>query len=254
MAKLGLHPEDLIDKVFKGRAPIRTVYVKYPIPEFNELRAPFNVRTSVITQWAFMEFIKMIVLAEMNVNEGDNEMVKSLRYEFKQDDTSQCGKLTPALVLTAAAKLAIEKKSRLEIEIEDPSKRYYPAIKMFLRSVLSACLREYNCVNEYIIVYDVLPDESVREDYFRSVCATLGCEGLHSSFSLAMGPIEAETMKNEEEFFRFQPWLAHRLGFTTRAEVAEVNGRLLHFLICFVFISLSFAFSNSEKIFGWIRG
>ncbi len=253
MAKLGHHPEDLIDKVFKGRAPIRTVYVKYPIPDFNELRAPFNVRTSVITQWAFMEFIKMIVLAEMNVNEGDNEMVKSLRYEFKQDDTSQCGKLTPALVLTAAAKLAIEKKSRLEIEIEDPSKRYYPSIKMFLRSFLSACLREYNCVHEYIVVYDVLPDESVREDYFRSVCATLGCEALYSSFSLAMGPLEAETKKNEEEYFRFQPWLAHRLGFTTRAEVAEVNGRLLHFLICFV-LSLSFAFSHSEKIFGWIRG
>jgi hypothetical protein len=228
MAKLGDHPEDIIDKVFKGRAPIRTIYVKYPVHEFNELRAPFNVRTSVITQWAYMEFLKMIVLAEMNVNEGDNEMVKILRYEFKNDDTSECGKLTPALVLTAAAKLAIEKKTRLETEIDDPSKRLFPFIRTFLRSFLSACLREYNCVQEYCIVYDVMPDESVREDYFRSVCATLGCETLHSSFTLARGPEEARVMTDDDEYFRFQPWLAHRLGFTTRVEVAEVNGMLLN--------------------------
>ncbi len=245
MAKLG---DDLIDTVFKGRAPIRTAYVQYPVVDFNDLRAPFNVRTSVITQWAFMEFIKMLVLAEMNVNEGDNEMVTLLRYEFKQDDTSQCGKLTPALVLTAAAKLAIEKKTRLESEIEDPSKRNFPTIKMFLRSFLGACLREYNCVREYVMVYDVLPDESIREDYFRSVCATLGCETLHSSFKLAMGPIETETMKSEEEYFRFQPWLAHRLGFTTRAEVAEVNGTH-EFSNHFFDLSLSSSFSHTEKIF-----
>ena len=236
MPKLGDHPEDLIDKVFKGKAPIRNIYFKYPVPDFNALRAPFDVKTSVITQWAFMEFAKMIVLAEMNANEGDNEMVKTLRYEFKQDDTSQCGKLTPALVLTAAAKLAIEKKSRLESEIEDPSKRLFPTIRMFLRSILSTCMSEYNCVKEYVLVYDVLPDESIREDYFRSVCATLGCETLHSSFKLAMGPFEAETMADEEEYFRFQPWLAHRLGFTTRAEVAEVNGKHAFSSICLVLI------------------
>jgi hypothetical protein len=224
MAKLGDHPEDIIDKVFKGRAPIRTIYVKYPVPSFNDLRAPFDVRTSVITQWAYMEFLKMIVLAEMNVNEGDNEMVKNLRYEFKSDDTSQCGKLTPALVLTAAAKLAIEKKTRLETEIDDPQKRFFPFIKTFLRSFVSTCMREYNCVQQYCIVYDVMPDESVREDFFRSVCATLGCEALYSSFALARGPDEVDVMKGEEEYFRFQPWLAHRLGFTTRVEVAEVNG------------------------------
>jgi hypothetical protein len=224
VTKLGDHPEDLIDKVFKGRAPIRTLYVTYPVPEFNELRAPFNVRSSVISQWAYMEFFKMLVLAEMNVNEGNSEMMKELRYEFKQDDTSLCGKLTPALVLTAAAKLAIEKKSRLESEIDDPSKRHYPIIKTFLRSFLTSCLREYNCIKTYCAVYDVLPDESIREDYFRSVCATLGCETLYSSFRLARGPDEIEFMTNEEEYFRFQPWLAHRLGFTTRMEVAEVNG------------------------------
>jgi hypothetical protein len=224
MAKLGDHPEDVVDKVFKGRAPIRTLYVTYPVPEFNELRAPFNVRSSVISQWAYMEFLKMLVLAEMNANEGNNEMMKVLRYEFKQDDTSQCGKLTPALVLTAAAKLAIEKKSRLESEIDDPLKRHFPFIKTFLRSFLTSCLREYNCIKDYCAVYDVMPDESIREDFFRSVCATLGCETLHSSFRLARGPDEVDANKDEEEFFRFQPWLAHRLGFTTRMEVAEVNG------------------------------
>jgi hypothetical protein len=42
-------------------------------------------------------------------------------------------------------------------------------------------------------------------------------------------------MKSEEEYFRFQPWLAHRLGFTTRAEVAEVNGtRILKPYIYFI--------------------
>jgi hypothetical protein len=224
VAKLGDHPEDFVDKVFKGKAPIRTIYVKYPVPEFNELRAPFNIRSAVISQWGYMEFMKMLVLAEMNVNEGESPMTHLLRREFQADDTSQCGKLSPALVLTAAAKLAIEKKQRLENEIEDPSQRFFPFIKTFLRSIFNSCLREYNCIKDCCTVYEVLPDESIRENYFRSVCTTLGCETLHSTFSLARGPDEIEAMKNEEEYFRFQPWLAHRLGFTTRVETAEVNG------------------------------
>ena len=250
MAKLGDHPEDVIDKVFKGRAPIRTLYVRFPVPAFNPLRAPFDIKSGVITQYSYMEFMKMIVLAEMNVNQGENAMMHSLRYEFKEDDTNGSGRLTPALVLTAAAKLAIEKRDRLEIEIEDPLQRHFPFIGSFLRNILNTCTSEFNCVKEKCIVYDVLPDESIRQDYFRTVCATLGCESLHSSFKLAMGPDEIEAVKNDEEYFRFQPWLAHRLGFTTRAEVAEVNGthatKLI--LVCAFGLSPYFPLSHQKNI------
>jgi len=233
MAKLGDHPEDVADKVFKGRAPIRTLYVRFPVPSFNPLRAPFGIKSGVITQYAYVEFMKLIILAEMNANQGDNAMMHSLRFEFKEDDTSGSGRLTPALVMTAAAKLAIEKRERLESEVEDPSQRHFPFIGSFLRNILSTCTNEFNCVQEKCIVYDVLPDESVRQDLFRTACATLGCESLHSSFRLAMGPDEIEAVKNDEEYFRFQPWLAHRLGFTTRAEVAEVNGTHASTKMCF---------------------
>jgi hypothetical protein len=65
-----------------------------------------------------------------------------------------------------------------------------------------------------------------------------------------MGPDEIEAVKNDEEYFRFQPWLAHRLGFTTRAEVAEVNGthatKLI--LVCAFGLSPYFPLSHQKNI------